>query len=465
MSTKRVNSMYGYVTAGYKDIAFLDLSLRNDISSALPPGANSYLYGAASGSFVFSQLFSNHNILSFGKVRVSVARVGTDIGPYNTAETFPLGTNYLKPVGASTVTYSVQSVPNQLPSSNLKPSLSTSIEFGTELQFLKNRIRFDFNYYKRDAEDQILSITTPGTIGYTSLLGNAGNIRNWGYEITLGATPVRNKDWNWDVDFNLGVNKNKVVELTAGIDNLQVGLDGSNISFGFVGSPAVSLNAKVGQPYGVIVGNGIKKDASGNRLVDDNGLYVTEDNMTLGNLLPKFTGGVASSVTYKNFYANFSLDFQQGGKFISITRMFNAGSGLGEETAGLNDKGNPKRNDVASGGGVRLEGVNENTGKANDVYVDTKDLYESYLFSVWENWMYDASYVKLREVSLGYNFPKSMYKKLPFQNISFSIVGQNIWLISSKVKGLDPSELEQSWMEGGQLPGTRSVGFNLKLGF
>lgn len=464
MSIKKVNSLFGYVTLGLKDILFVDLSVRNDISSALPKANNSYVYGSASGSFVFSQLMKN-SILSFGKLRASIAKVGTDVGPYNTTLSFPLGTNYVKPLGSGSVTYSVQTSPNQLPSSNLKPTLSTSYEIGTELQFFKNRLRLDFNYYKRNSKDQILGITTPGTIGYTSLLGNAGNIRNWGYEITLGGTPFRKKDFNWDIDFNLGINKNRVVELTAGIDNLQVGLDGSNLAFGFVGSPAVSLNAKVGQPYGKIIGNGIKKDANGNRLVDDDGLYITEDNMDLGNLLPDYTGGISSSISYKNLFLNFSLDFQKGGRFISITKMFNSGSGLAMETAGLNDKGNPKRNDVADGGGVRLPGVNATTGKENTVYVDTKDLYESYLFSVWENWMYDASYIKLRELSLGYNIPRSVYKNLPFEKISFSVIGQNLWLMYSKVKGLDPSELEQSWIEGGQLPGTRSIGVNLKLTF
>ncbi len=464
-TTQKTNSLFGYATLGFKDLIFVDLSVRNDITSTLPKGNNSYVYGSASGSFVFSQLIKDKSILSFGKLRASIAKVGTTTNPYATAETFALGTNYVKTVGTGNVTYSVQTVPNTLPSNDLKPTLSTSYEVGTELQVLRNRIRFDFNYYRRDAKDQILAITTPGTIGYTALLGNAGNIRNWGYEFTLGGSPIKNKDWSWDVDFNLGVNKNKVVALTAGIDNLQVGLDGSNLSFGFVGSPAVSLNAKVGKAYGTIIGNGIQKDANGNRLVDDDGLYLTEDNMDIGSLLPKFTGGMASALSYKSFFLNFSLDFQKGGQFISTTKMFNAGSGLSTETAGLNDKGNPKRDDVADGGGVRLPGVNATTGKPNDVYVDTRDLYESYLFSVWENWIYDASYIKLREVSLGYSLPKSMFKRLPFQNISVSVIGQNLWLIASKVKGLDPSELEQSWIEGGQLPGTRTVGVNVKFGF
>jgi hypothetical protein len=187
--------------------------------------------------------------------------------------------------------------------------------------------------------------------------------------------------------------------------------------------------------------------------------------MELGTILPDFTGGLASSLKYKNFFFNFSMDFQKGGRFISVTKMLNAGSGLSVETAGLNDKGKPKRDPVSAGGGVRLDGINENTGKPNEVYVDPQDLYESRLASLWENWIYDASYVKLRELSLGYQLPKSIFRKLPVQGLSVSVIGQNLWLIHSKVKGLDPSELEQSWMETGQLPGTRSIGFNVKISF
>lgn len=464
-SQRKVNSIYGYTSLGYKNILFLDLNIRNDISSTLPKNNNSYVYGGASSSFVFSELLKNHNILSFGKIRASIAKVGTDVAPYSIYETYSLGTNYVKPVGSGSVTYSRQSVPNLKPNEQLQPTLSTSYEIGAELQFLNNRVRSDFNYYFRESKGQIISVSVPGSTGYLQQLINAGNIQNYGYEFTLGGTPIKTDKINWDIDFNIGINKNKVVELANGIDNIQTGLDGSNISFGFVGSPAVSLNAKIGKSYGQIIGNGIKKDANGRRLIDDYGLYVTEDNMELGSILPQFTGGVSSAFSYKNFFINFSLDFQKGGKFISTTKMFNAGSGLAAETAGLNDKGKPKRDPVASGGGIRLDGVNATTGKENTVYVDAKQLYEGALFSAWENWMYDASYIKLRELSIGYNLPKSLFKKLPFQTMTFSVTGQNLWLIASKVKGIDPSELEQSWLEGGQLPGTRSLGINLKLTF
>ncbi len=466
ISTRKINSLYGYATVGYKNMAFIDLSLRNDVSSTLAKGNNSYVYGSVSGSFVFSELIRNKDLLSFGKFRASIAKVGTDIGPYNTQSAFPLGVNYVKPVGNGNITYSTQTIPNQRPNDQLEPTLSTSYETGLDLKFLKNRVRLDVNYYFREAKGQILPVSVPGSTGYTAQLINAGNIRNYGYEFTIGGTPIRQSNLSWEVDFNLGINRNKVIELAYGIDNIQTSLDGSNIAFGFVGSPAVSLNAKIGKPYGLIVGNGIKKDpATGRRLIGDDGFYVTEDNLDLGTILPKYTGGFSSTLTYKNFFASFVIDFQKGGLFISTTKMFNSYSGLAAETAGLNDKGKPKRDPVANGGGVLLSGLNVNTLKENDVYVETQGLYEGALFSVWENWLYDASYIKLRELSIGMQLPKSLFGKTGIQGGSVSLAGQNLWLLYSKVKGIDPSELEQSWLEGGQLPGTRSMGINLKLNF
>ncbi|NII84299.1 MULTISPECIES: SusC/RagA family TonB-linked outer membrane protein [unclassified Pedobacter] len=459
-SRRKVNSLYAYTTLGYKNYLFLDLNLRNDITSTLPVANNSYWYGGAAGSFIFSEFTKDFKALSFGKLRASVARVGTDVGAYALAETFPLAaTNYTK----SSVVYPSQTVSNLIPNPELKPALSTAYEIGTELRFFKDRLRADFNFYSRQTKDQIINVTTPGSSGYTQRTINAGNIKNYGYEITLGGTPIRSKDFTWNADFNLGINKNKVIALAPGVDNILGGIDGSAGSFGFVGSPFASLNAKVGQASGFINGQGIVKDANGNKLIDDDGFYVLQDNMPLGSILPKFTGGFATSFTYKQFTLAGSLDFQKGGKLLSLTKMITAGSGLSEETAGLNDKGFPKRDDPSKGGGIRLEGVNATTGLPNTVYVDARELYETRLQNVFENWIYDASYVKLREVSLTYSLPKTLFKKLPFQRIDVSVIGQNLWLIYSKVKGIDPTELQSSWIDTAQLPGTRTVGFNVKF--
>lgn len=466
ISERQTNSLYGYASVGFRDMIYLDGVIRNDVSSTLPKSNNSFIYGSLSAAFVFSELIQNKDVLSMGKLRASVASLGSDVDPYNVFETFPLGTNYTKPVGTATATYSRQSVPDTRPNDNLKPAISTNFEIGTELQFFNNRARLDVNYFYRKNKDQIVTITVPSSSGYSGQLINAGEMTNKGWEFTVGAVPVRTKDFNWDIDVNVAFMKNKVVSLYEEIDNLQVALDGSALSFGFVGSPRVSLNAKVGQSYGLILGGGYVRDSATQKiLVDDDGYPLLNNQVELGYVTPDWTGGVSSGITYKNWSLNFSLDFQKGGRFVSISKMFNAGSGLGSETVGTNDKGNPIRDAVADGGGIKLDALNATTLKQNEAYADTKDLYESYLFSLWENWTYDASYVKLRELSIGYTLPAAMFRKTPIKGLSVSLIGQNLWLIYSKAKGLDPSELESSWIEGGQLPGTRSMGASVKVNF
>jgi hypothetical protein len=452
-STKVVNSIYGYGSFGYKQFLYLDLNLRNDWSSALPPSHRSYLYGGISGSFVFTEsgLVAPNDILTFGKLRASLARVGSDIDPYQTTQVYNISTI---PYDGSPVQY----VPNRLPNANLKPALSNSFEVGTELHFLHgDRIRFDFNYYHRNTKDQILPLPVNGTTGYSTVLINAGSIINHGIEITLGGTPIKSKDWTYDASLNLSFNRNKVASLYPGLNvlrNSPAGTGGASISgyqstvpesgFGFVGSPAFSVNSVVGQPYGQLIGYGYKRDAKGNIIINADGYPEGVDNVYLGGILPNYTGGFTNNLTYKGITLGFSIDFQVGGKFVSITQMNLAGSGLALATAGLNEKGNPRRDDPAAGGGTLVQGVHED-GTPNTTYVDTRTLYESIYSSFWEKWTYDATWVKLREVSIGYNLPKKWFGKVPIQTARFSIVSQNPWLIYTKAKGIDPSQLQTSF--------------------
>jgi TonB-linked SusC/RagA family outer membrane protein len=448
---EKIRSVYGYISTGYKNMVFLDLNLRNDEYSTLPAGNNSKFYPGVSTSFVFTELMKKNPILSFGRIRGSYATNAARVGPYSIHQTY-------SPAGLYGSTPAM-TVPNQIPNEELKPALASTYEAGTELRFANNRIRFDFNFYYRSNEDQIISLTIPSTTGFSSALVNAGKITNKGYEISLGGTPIDNKTITWDIDANIGINRNKIVELYPGINNFVWA------SFGFVGSPAIRANREVGKPFGTLIGQGFKRDANGNVLIDDNGFPLKQDDVNFGSFLPDFTGGFTNSLSYKRFTLGFSLDFQVGGKLMSITRMFTAGSGLSKETAGLNEKGKPKRDDPATGGGVLFPGIVESTGKPNDIYVDAQTLYESELFSLWENWVYDATYVKLREVSLGYSIPEKIASKIKAKGITVSVIAQNPWLIYTAVKGIDPSQLEGNWNEGGQLPGTRSIGFNVKFNF
>ncbi len=467
---QRVNSYYGYTSFGYKEFLYLDFNVRNDISSTLPVDNNSYWYGGLSGSFVFSELLPKNDILSFGKLRLSAAKLGSDAPIYSIYQTYNLSNT---PRGSQ----AVQSVPNSLPNANLRPSLSTSYEVGTELHFLKERIRFDFNYYTRTAKDQILPLPVNGTTGYSTVVINAGSIRNNGIEISLGGSPVKTKDFTWNTDFNISFNRNKVISLYPGVTNVKVTPDGSggytstggnqaagSQGFGFVGSPSFGINGFPGQSYGQIIGSGFTRDKQGNIIIGADGLPVRADNVNLGSMLPSYTGGFTNSFNYKGVVLAFSLDFQKGGKFVSITQQNLNGSGLGAETVGNNAKGNPVRNAVEDGGGTLVKGVHAD-GTPNTTYVETRTLYEQSYSQIWEKWTYDASYVKLREVSVGYTFPRKMLSKTPFQTAYFGVVAQNPWMIYSKVQGVDPSQLQTSFYEGGQLPNTRNLGFNIKLTF
>ncbi len=457
-SEKEVRSIYGTVSLGYKGFIYVDGSLRNDWSSSLPVANNSYLYPSLSGSFVFSEFLKGQNILSFGKLKAGWAKVGSDTGPYQIFNTYSVG----NPYGS----LPTQSLPSRLPNANLKPTLSTSYDLGAEVKFLDNRIGLDFTVYKRENTNQILPLSVSATSGYTQAMVNAGNITNQGVELAAMFIPIKNNDFNWSINLNLAKARTRVVELADGLDNYVLptfavysagaNVSGSSVAFG------PTVNAKVGEPFGTLIGRAFRRDAEGNKIVGANGAFLFDNNIDLGSFLPDWSGGLINTLTYKDFTLNFSIDFQKGGQIYSVTQMFNAYSGLGEATVGNNDKGNPKRDAVADGGGVRAIGVLAD-GSENQQYVEAIDYYKS-LFRLSENWLYDASYAKLRELSLGYSLPSDLLKKARIRSVYVALVGRNLWRIKQPVKGLDPSEIESVWSEGGQLPGTTTFGVNVKLG-
>ncbi|MFC3812137.1 SusC/RagA family TonB-linked outer membrane protein [Lacihabitans lacunae] len=458
-SEKIVRSLYGIASFGYKGLLFLDATLRNDWSSTLPVENNSYLYPSIASSFVFSEFMKDQSVLSFGKLKASWASIGSDTDPYGIYPVYNAG-----PQGS----YTVMNLPSQLPNVNLKPTLSTSYDLGFELRFLKDKIGIDFTYYNRLNTDQILPLSVPSSSGYSTALVNAGKIQNKGIEIAMTFNPIKTENFNWDINFNVAKATSIVKELAEGLDNYQLPtfatygigtqVAGSSTAFG------PTVNAKVGEPFGTLIGRGFRIDpTTGQRVVGANGKYLYDDNVNLGSILPDFTGGFINMLSYKNIKMNFNIDFQKGGKVYSVTRMFNAYSGLGAETVGLNAKGNPMRDAVADGGGLLAEGVLAD-GTPNTQYIEADTYWKSF-FRLHERWLYDASYAKLREVSIGYTLPKSLYENvLPFRSIYVGAVGSNVLILRQPVKGLDPSELESIWSEGGQLPAARSFGFNIKLG-
>lgn len=448
---KKVRSVYGFASTSYKNFLFLDLNIRNDWSSSLPVDNNSYLYGGASLAFVFTDLLPKNNILSFGKATVSFGRTGSDVDEYSIYQTYSAAGFY--------GTTPALTVPNSIPNSSLLPALSDATEAGLDLGFLKGRLRLSANYFDRSSKNQIISVTLPSTTGFSSAIINAGEITSSGFEFTLGGTPIKTSKFSWDLNANFATAKNQIKSLYPGLDNFDFG------SFGYTGTPRIRVERRVGQAFGDIVTGAIKKDANGNSIIGDDGFPIIEEGQHLGSYVPKLTGGLTSTFNYKGFTAGFSMDFQIGGKLFSVSRGNLYGSGLAEETAGLNDKGNPKRDPVANGGGILIPGVRQSDGKPNTTYIDPQDYYEGYIPYAWGEQTYKATYLKLREVSLGYNLPSSFAAKFKAQRASLSLVARNPWLIYTAVPGIDPSESAGSWIEGGQLPGTRTIGLNLKVTF
>ncbi|MEM6841264.1 MAG: SusC/RagA family TonB-linked outer membrane protein [Bacteroidota bacterium] len=447
MSQQReVNSLYGSMNIGYQDLIYLDASLRNDWSSTLPVNNNSYLYPAFATSFVFSELIGADGFLSFGKIRAGWAKVGNDTDPYRLYQIYePLGSFGSTPLFT---------VPNTLNNADLKPEITTSYEIGADMQFLSGRIALDATYYNSIATNQIIQLPVSGTSGNEFNIVNAGEMTNRGFELMLSVVPIETMSgFTWDLSLNLARNINEVVSLADGQENFQLA------------DRRVTINARVGEPYGTIVGDGFATNENGERLVDNEGYYIREFGKVLGNVMADYTGGLSSTFSYKGFTLSSLVDFQKGGDLFVGTRSVGVYAGLMSETVGPNDLGNPMRSPVSDGGGIRAEGVLE-SGEQNTQYVEAVDYFKD-ITGIDEYSVFDASFVKLREVRLGYAFPSKLFDNIPINSVTLSLVGRNLALLYSNVPHVDPETTLGSGniqgLENSQLPSTRSVGFNLSI--
>lgn len=443
-----VNSIYGSANLGFKSLIYAEVTNRADWSSSLPLSDNVYYFPSVSGSFVFSELLKT-SVLPFGKIRVGWAKTGNGTDPYRLRNVYEAERSY----GSQPVF----TLPNSLNNPLLKPEQTNSIEAGIEVKFINNRIGFDVTYYSKKSTNQIIPLTVSGTSGYSEAIVNAGKLTNKGIEIALLATPVQSPSgFTWDLGLNFARNRNKVVELAAGLDNY------------LLGSTVVSVNALVGRPYGTIYGNGYALNDNGERLVDSDGYYVVQQNKDLGSILPDFTGGFTNTLTYKGFSLFALIDFQKGGKLFSRTSETGIYSGLMIETVGNNDKGIAKRDPVSDGGGLRATGVTE-SGEENAVYLDAPVYFKYLADNISEEFVFDATFVKFRELRFGYSFPKKWFSKMPIQAISLSFVGRNLAVIYKAVPHIDPEAALGSsnfqGIEDSQVPSARSMGFNLNVKF
>ena len=449
-------STYSTVSLGYKSMLYLDGSYRLDWGSTANPDDNRIETYGLSGSFIFDKLL-NVDAISFAKLRAGYSEAPVFPGVYQTSKVYGTGTAH-----GSKPRFTV---PNTLANPLLTGGTRTEFEVGTDMKFLSNRLGFELTYFDREDKDLPIAIPVPGSTGYSGLSINSGESSTAGLEFTLNATPVQNADFRWDVSLNLATLKKTTDKLYEGI-NLRV-LD-------YMSWYSLQLQERVGEEWGTFVGRKPKMTADGTPIYTSSGRTVYEGNQVLGNILPDYTGGFSTSFGYKNWSLDAGIDFQKGGMFYSVSNMFAYYSGMHVDTVGNNDKGNPKRDAVSAGGGVHVVGVTE-AGNPVDVYVAPSSHYYTNYFGNHPNWLYDASYVKLRTVRIGYDFPKSALENTKFSEINISLIGNNLLLLYSNIPegGLDPSEIEGSGslassyrsQEGGQLPPSRTVGLNLSLKF
>lgn len=468
---KAVRSLFGQISLGYKDLAYIDATFRNDVSSTLNPNNRSYFYPSVSGSLIFSNLFKHGKWFTFGKLRASWAQVGGDTSPYQ------LQLEYgLKPYtnnGMSLGYISSGAVPN----ANLKPTSTNSFEIGLDVRFLDNRIGLDLTYYQQITKDQILSLPVSQSTGYSRAMINAGEISNKGIEASFSFTPVRTKNFTWDANLNFAKNYNEVVKLHEDVKDFELA------SARWANA---SIYASEGQPYGVIVGKKLKRTENG-EVIFENGLPTFEDKVSvLGNGNYDFTMGFRNALKYKNLSMSILFDMKFGADIYSMSKMQSHVNGTSKETlegregwyaseqARLAANATPEEW-IPTGGyvGKGVKAVTDENGNIsyvpNDVFVDPAKYWQALQNTSPEPFICDNSFIKLREISLSYSFSKKYFKQVPIESITLSAYGRNLWLLYSKVDNIDP---ESSYNNGngqgfeyGSLPSRRTFGFGINVKF
>ncbi|MGY8951358.1 MAG: SusC/RagA family TonB-linked outer membrane protein, partial [Flavobacteriales bacterium] len=457
---------------GYKNTLYFDASYRFDWSSTAKADDNRVETFGTSLSFLTHKIIPKNDVLTFSKLRLGYAQAPYFPNPYNVNNTYIVDELYN---GNGTL-----SVNGRQQNPDLIGGTRTETEIGTELQFFGNRFSLDFTYFNRVDSDIPVTVPLDGATGYSSIVLNSGQQTSKGLELGVFGDVIRSDNFTWNVGLNFATLSRFVDELYEGIESRDLSTYTSNMK----------LQERVGQEWGLFYGRGFATHTDGSKIFTTGDSFARETNKNLGSLLPDFTGGFTSNMNYKNFGLNLGFDFQKGGQYYSRTERYFDHSGLSSQTAGLNDKGNPKRDAVADGGGVHIVGVLQTGTDANgtptsdgtvvDKYVDAKGHFSlSNLGNIYENNVHDATYIKLRTVRLNYTFNKTVTDKINIKSATLGLYANNVWLIYSDLPWIDPSEIEKrsgtnpltdqgggyNWAEAGQLPNTRTIGLNLNLRF
>ena len=440
-STNQINSYLGFITLGYNDLLFFDgtyrlerrlMNLYNISSSG---GVIGVSYYSLASNFLFSKLL-DYKFIDTGKLNLNYAILG------NT---------------------------NVSASDNLVPERTKSLEFGVDMILFNEHLGFNATFYKYNTDNQLIDLSLNPATGYSSRWVNIGEIENKGVEVALHGTPIQTKDFSWNIDLNWASNKNKIISLSDDKKNIQL----ASLQGG------ISINATVGQPYGTILGSDFVYHENGGKIINSStGRYKVSSttNQVIGNANPDWNANINNSFRYKNLTCSFLIDIQRGGDVFSLDLWYGMGTGLYEETAGLNDLGNPKRDPIVSNGdgtyasnsGGTINGGVLEDGSTNTVRVSNRD-YRAMGWAVDPNarWTYDASYIKLREVTLTYDLPKELVKKLSLTGASVGISGSNLLILHKNLPYADPEASQssgniQGW-QSGVMPAVRQFGIKLDI--
>lgn len=465
----RIVGAYGDLTLGYNNYLFLNLTGRNDWTSSLEQNNRSFFYPSASLSYVFSQHFNMPDWISFGKFRASLAGIGKDAPPYSTSVVY--GPSFSQPVNG-VIGWS-RSGAAGIP--NLQPERTETFELGTDMNFFKDRLGLNLTLYKSNSKDQIVPVSVTPTSGFSSITLNAGEIQNKGIEVTLRGAPVRTKDFNWEVTANYSSNKNKILSIYPGLSEIVIGRQ-----FGYSNS-SVTMKYVPGRPVGDIYGTPwtrYQDDKDPNfsntslpLLIGANGFPVltpTSNQKILGNAYPKWIGSIGNSFSYKNWNLYFLWDTRQGLKKYDQFSNFLAAFGIADYTAnreqtivfdGVLADGSKNTKPVWLGQGVGPDGVDYGVGYYRSVYR-----------GISENFIEDASWVRLRTATLSYQLPARLFNNTFIKSVGLAFTGNNL-LLFTNYKGFDPESSSTpagdnvNGFAGFTYPALRSFIFTLNAGF
>jgi TonB-linked SusC/RagA family outer membrane protein len=441
LQEKIVNSVYGFATLSYNNFLYLETSMRNDWSSTLPKGNWSYFYPSVSLSAVLNEIL-NIPVMDFGKVRINWAKVGNDTDPYQLMNAF-----LISAAGDSYLSHTILTRPSVKYDENLKPEQTSSLEFGGEFRFLKNRIYTDMSYYSIKSVDLIMNINIPPSTGYSLLHTNVGEMTNKGFEILLGGIPVQKPDFTWDVSLNFSKNTNKLVSLIEGTNSLDLSTTNSG---------SILVKATAGGGYGDIYATTYQRDAQGRIVVNDAGLFIAGDYKKVGNYQPDWVGGLSNTFTYKNLSLRLLIDARIGGELYS-------GTDAGLDAGGVSDRSLKYRET-----GVVINGVHDD-GTVNTTSVSAEQYWQSYS-NIAENYIFDQTNIRMREITLTYDLPGKLVNNSFLKGVSLGITGRNLFFLYRALDNFDP---ESSFSVGNyaqgvlfyNMPTTRSIGFNVSLKF